>query len=123
MPRADFHAAEHPEMILEAVQPGEEHDARLVVLGRRLEDASRERHGRVEDGVVAGTVALRQAVHRRGRRRCDRVEDAEQRMRMVLAVALDQVGVVEVVARVHLHAGREEGAHLLLVGAVRAGRS
>ena len=35
-----FHAADHAEMILEAVQPGEKHDARLVELRRRLEDFS-----------------------------------------------------------------------------------
>ncbi len=38
-----FHAADHAEMILEAVQPGQEDDAGLVELRRRLEDLARQR--------------------------------------------------------------------------------
>src|SRR6185503_2332964 len=42
-------AADHDEMLLVAVEIGEEDDAGLVELRRRLEDVARQRHGRLED--------------------------------------------------------------------------
>ncbi len=46
-------AADHHEVILQAVEIGEEDDAGLVEAGRRLEDVARERHGRRQDVVEA----------------------------------------------------------------------
>ncbi len=51
-------AAEHPEVVLKAVQVGEEHDAGLVGERRRREQMARERHRRREDRVVARAVAV-----------------------------------------------------------------
>ena len=48
------------------------------------------------------------------RQRCrgrDRIEYAEKRMRIALRVASDQIGIVEVIARIHLHAGRQSPPH------------
>ena len=72
--------ADHDEMILQAVEPGEEDDAGLVEPGRRLEDVPRQRHRRLEDAVEALQVAGGEAreAGRCGRR--DGVEDAEQRV-------------------------------------------
>ena len=52
--------AHHDEMVLQAVEPGEEHDAGLVEAGRRLEDVARQRHGGLEDAVEALQVAGRE---------------------------------------------------------------
>ena len=46
-------AADHREVRLVAVEPGEEDDAGLVEARRRLEDVARQRHGGREDGVEA----------------------------------------------------------------------
>src|SRR6187399_1680247 len=46
-------AADHGEVRLVAVQPGEEDDAGLVEARRRLEDVARKRHRRREDRVEA----------------------------------------------------------------------
>ena len=91
-------AADHGEMVLVAVQPGEEDDAGLVEAGRGGEDQARQRHGRVENVVEARLVAARERRERRGGGRRDRVEDAEERVGIALLVAGDQVGEVEVVA-------------------------
>src|SRR6185437_3781072 len=98
--------ADHDEMVLQPVEPGEEDDPGLVEAGRRPEDVARQRHGRLENAVEALDVARRQPckAERGGRR--DRVEDAEQGVRMALLVAGDQLRVVEIVARIHAHAGR-----------------
>ena len=111
-------AADHREVRLVAVQPGEEDDAGLVEARRRLEDVARQRHRRREDRVEArpGRRAA-SAAERGARRRRDRVEDAEQRvavpvvLRAADAVAGDQLGVVEVVAGVHAHAFGQAPAH------------
>src|SRR6185437_11225645 len=55
---AVFQAVEHREAWLQPVQPGEERDARLVVVGRRFEDVAAERNRRADRGVVADQVAL-----------------------------------------------------------------
>ena len=50
--------------------------------------------------------------HQRGRRgRRDRVENPQQRIGIALAVARNQLGVVEVVAGIHAHAGRQPAPH------------
>ena len=68
------------EMVLQAVEIGHEHHASLVETRRRLEDVTRQRHGRREDGVERrGVAASKSAQRRRGSRR-DRIEDAEQRI-------------------------------------------
>src|SRR6267154_6128214 len=101
-----FHTADHSEMVLETIEPREEHHTRLVVLRRRFEDSPRQRHRRIEDGVVAGAIAVREAIEGRGCCWGDRVKDAEQTMRAVAAIALDEVSVVEIVTGVHVDSGR-----------------
>ena len=76
--------ADHGEVILVSVQPGEEHDAGLVEARRRREDQPRQRHGRREDVVEAGLVARGEPRQRRRGGRRDRIEDAEQRVGMAL---------------------------------------
>ena len=67
--------------------------------------------------MEARRVARRQRRQRGARRRRDGVEDAEQRIALAVrrlaadAVAGDQLGVVEVVAGVHAHAGGQAPAH------------
>ena len=69
-------AADHREVRLVAVQPGEEDDAGLVEACRRLEDVARERHRRREDRVEALDLARRstppapRSPPARSRRRC-----------------------------------------------------
>jgi hypothetical protein len=110
-------AADHREVRLVAVQPGEEDDAGLVEARRRLEDVARQRHGRREDRVEALDLPVAQRGQRCARRRRDRVEDAEQGVAVLLvrraadAVAGDQLGVVEVVAGVHANAGGQAPPH------------
>ena len=104
-------AADHDEVVLQAVEIGHEHDAGLVEAGGRLEDVTREGHGRRQDVVEAAPVAGCERRERgRGGRR-DGVEDAEQRIAVALLVAGDQLRVVEVVARIHAHALGELAAH------------
>ncbi len=57
-------------------------------------------------------VAGCQPRHGIRRRRCDRVEDAEQRVGEALRVAGDQFGIVEVIAGIHLHARIEAATHV-----------
>ena len=105
-------AADHDEVVLVAVEPGQEDDAGLVEARRRLEDVARQRHRRRQDRVEArrGRRRRARASAARGGRR-DRVEDAEQRVAVALRVAGDQLGVVEVVAGVHAHALGQAAAH------------
>ena len=78
-------AADHGEMVLQAVEIGEEHDAGFVEAGRRREDVAAERHGRFEqfEELVLAAAAERRERGRSGRR--DGVEDAEQRVGIALA--------------------------------------
>ena len=70
-----------------------------------------------ESGTVGARISWNAAVRPSasaesaadGRRR-DRIEDAEQGVAVALAVAGDQLGVVEVVAGVHAHARGQAGA-------------
>ena len=69
-------AADHGEVILQAVEIGHEHHAGLVEARRRLEDVARQRHGRRQDVVEGLRVAARRARRApprppaRWRRRC-----------------------------------------------------
>src|SRR3972149_4356134 len=76
VPRALL-SADHHEMLLMAVQPREEDDARLVEPGRRAEEVPRQGHRGREDLVEALPVAPRQRGERGGGGRRDGVEDAE----------------------------------------------
>src|SRR5882672_4444713 len=105
-------AADHDEMPLVAVQPREEREARLVEARRGLEDVSRKGHRGGEDFAKTGRVARCQASERGGSGRCDRVENAEQRIGMAFPVAFDQFGIVEIVPGVHAHACRKTPAHV-----------
>ncbi len=84
-----------------SVQPTEEGDARLVVVGGCGEDLAGQGLGRAEDPLVPGGVARVEGLDRRGGRRGDRGERAEQGVGVALLVAGDEVDVVEVVAREH----------------------
>src|SRR3569833_3162477 len=100
-------AADHDEMLLMAVEVGEEDDAGLVELRRRFEDMPRQRHGRLEDLPVLIEIAARMGGQCRRRRRREDVEDAEQRVRESLLVAVDELGVIEIVAGVAARALRQ----------------
>ena len=64
-----------------------------------------------------GVAGVQSGQRRRGGRR-DRVEDAEQRVAVALAVAADQLRVVEVVAGVEAHAVGQPAAQLDLAPGV-----
>ncbi len=94
-----------------AVEPTHAHHAGLVVARRRAEDVARQRHSRREDFVEGPAIVFRQRHQRRRGGRRDGVENPQQRIRMTLGVAFDQLGIVEVVAGVHPHSrGRCGGA-------------
>ena len=104
--------ADHDEVLLVAVQPGEEHETGLVEASRRGKDVTRERYRRREDIVKTGRVARRQATQGGGGGRGNCVENAEQRVGVACPVAFDQVGVVVVVTGVHAHSPRKAPAHI-----------
>ena len=109
----------HDEMALPAVEPGKEGNAGLVEPGRRLEDFAAERNGRGKQRPVSFDVAQRQRLQRL---RCgggNRGEDAEQRMGMAVAIALDQRRIVEIIAGIEPHAFRQAGAEAYLVRLVQ----
>ena len=74
--------AKHEEVVLEAVQVSEEHDAGLVVLRRRAEDVARQRHRRRKQRVESFEVVGGERVKGLRCGRSDRIEDAEQRVRI-----------------------------------------
>ena len=84
-------AAHHREVRLVAVEPREEHDARLVEARRRGEDVARQRHGGREYRVEPRAIAGRERGQRRGRRGRDGIEDAEERIGVAGRVAADQL--------------------------------
>ena len=110
--------ADHREVRLVAVEPRQEHDARLVEARRRREDVARQRHGGREHRVETRAIAGRERGERRRRGGRDRVEDAEQRVGVARRIAADQRREVEVVAGVHAHAGRQPRAQRDLLGVV-----
>src|SRR2546426_12068993 len=98
-------------MLLMAVQPCEEHQARLVEARRRGKDVAREWHGRGEDVSETFRIALRKVGQRRGSGGGDRNEGPEQSGRKDVSVALAQPGVVEVVAPGYPHMLRQASSH------------
>ncbi len=104
-------AADHDEVLLVSVEPGDEYDTGLVEARWRAEDMAGQRDGRREDRVEFGAIARPQRGKRRRRDGCDRIEDAEQGVRITQLVAGDQFREVEIVAGVHAHAQRQATAH------------
>src|SRR5271154_2778815 len=99
-----FEAANHPEVSLMTVQPGEEHDARFIKVRGRFENVPRQRDGRRKNTIKFTWVP---GVQRLNRGRCgggDGVEDSQQRVTMMLPVATDQRGIIKIVASVHPNA-------------------
>src|ERR1700730_7240227 len=104
-------AADHDEMFLPAVEPGEKNHTGLVEPRRRTEYMTRQRHGMREDRIEGGAIATakrRECCRRRGR---DRIEDAEKRIRVSRFVAPDQLGEIEIVTGVHAHAVWKAPSH------------
>src|SRR5262245_62133352 len=95
-----------------AVEIGEEHDAGLVRVSRRLKDVARERDGRRQYRLEGRAVTGVQGLQGAGRGRRDRVDDAEESVAVALFVAEDQADVVEIVARVHPDPGGQTSPHL-----------
>ena len=108
-PTSRLQTSDHGEAGLVPVEPGQEGDPGLVVEGGRLEDVARERQRRGHRGVVRREVALVEGSQPRRGGRGDRRERTEERVGVVGPVAADQLGVVEVVAGVEPHAGRQRG--------------
>src|SRR5271166_4554128 len=96
-----FQPANHPEFILMAVQPGEEHDSGLIKIRGRFENEPGQRNSGRENAVKLVWAARVQRLNggRCGRR--DGVKDSEQSIAMMLTVAADQDVIVEVVAGIH----------------------
>ena len=94
------------------IEPGHEHHAGFVEAGRGLEDVPRERHGRLQDGVKAGLVTAGKLAQRGAGGRGDGIKNAQQRVALgdvscacrAKPIAGNQLGVVEIIARVHAHA-------------------
>src|SRR5215208_6969632 len=112
---------DHSKVVLVAVYVGQEDDASLVVAGRGLEDVAAQGDGGREYLLVA--VCIPGVEHLQGYRGCgcDGVEDAEEGVGEAFFIALDQVRVVEVVARVHPDAIREAAAYVDLAARVEEG--
>src|SRR5215208_3487418 len=105
-------ATYHPKVVLVAVEVRKEDHPRLVVLGGRLEHMTAQRDRRRQYLFVAVSVPGVEGRERGGG--CGRygIEDAEEGVGEALVVSPDKLGVVEVVAGVHLDAIRETPAHL-----------
>jgi hypothetical protein len=104
--------ADHGEMILMTVEVSHEHHAGLVEPRGRPEDMPRQRHRRPKHVMETGLVARGEPRQRIGRRRRDRIENAEQRVRETLRVAGDQFCIVEFVAGIHFHARSQPTPHV-----------
>src|SRR5262249_41938501 len=107
-----FLTAYHDEMVLQSVEPGQEYDSGLVEPCRRLKNVPRERDRGLENSMEALNVTGRKACKARRSCRCDRVENAQQRVRIAFFVAGDQFGVVEIVAGIHPYVRRQLPPHL-----------
>src|SRR5215213_8044772 len=116
-----FEPPDHAEVVLVAVQVREEDHTRLVVLGGRLEYVAAERHRGGQYFFVAVGVTGLEGRERAGGGGRYGVEDAEEGVGEAFLVPSDELGVVEVVAGVHLDALREASAHLHLPVLVQQG--
>src|SRR4051794_40357497 len=98
-------------MVLEAVKPRQEHDAGLVKLGGGPEDQPGERDGRVESRAEAFCIAFSQFRECQGGSWGQWVKNTKQGMRIADLVALYQLGIIEIIPRVHFDTIRQEAAH------------
>src|SRR4051794_10313337 len=103
--------AKHLEMILKPVEVSKEDDAGLVEARRCLEDMPGEWHRGRQNCVKSIAVVLRQLLQCNTGSRRNRVENAEQRVRITLLVTGDQFGIVKVVAGIHFDARIELPPH------------
>ena len=88
-------AADHREMVLQPVEPGEENDAGFVEPRRRRKDVAAEGNGGFEQLEKLVFAAAPKRRERCGSGWCNGIEDAEQRVGVALLVARDQLGIVE----------------------------
>src|SRR6266851_4845765 len=89
--------------------------------GRSLEDVTRERHGWRQDLRIALDVSGIQGLQRSSSGGSDRIEDSQERMAIPLFVAKNEIGIVEVVARIHAHTWRQAPAHGNLTTGIEQG--
>ncbi|MNL56179.1 hypothetical protein D3C87_1796550 [compost metagenome] len=85
-------------MSLVAIEPGEKNHASLVILRRRFEDFSRQRHSRFDHRAEGGGIASGKRGQRLGGGGRHGIEDAEQGVAVFLPIAFDQFGIVEIIA-------------------------
>src|SRR5688500_15825494 len=98
-----------------AVQPGKEGDPGLVVVGGRREDVARQRKRRGHLSAILVDIAGIKRAQSGGGGRGDCGERAQQSVGMMVAVTLDEVRIIEVVAGVEPHLCRQGGTQLLLM--------
>src|SRR5918912_74988 len=115
-------AAHHSKMVLVAVEVRKEDHTRLVVLSGRLEYVAAQRDRWGQYLLVAVGVPGVEGCERRGSGWRYGIEDAEEGVGEAFFVSPDKLGVVEVVAGVHLDALREAPAHLHFPVLVEQGR-
>src|SRR5271170_3358566 len=94
-------SADHDELILQTIEPGEEDNPGLVEAGRVLEDVARERRRRLQNTLESSSVADRQSRQSSGSCRRDGVEDSQKRVGISFPIARNQFNIVEVVPGIH----------------------
>src|SRR5437773_10072274 len=99
--------ADHREVRLMAIQPSEEHDTGFIKARWRRKNVTRQRYRRRKYAVERRTIAVSERSQSRRCRRCDCVENPEERIRVSARIAADQCREVEIVACVHANLRRK----------------
>src|SRR5699024_2110571 len=95
--------ADHLEARLAAVEPGQECDAALIVERWCCEDVAAECFCRIQNRSSFCCVSSIIGLHRSGGGRINCSENTQQCVRVMTAVAVDELGIVEIVASVESH--------------------
>src|SRR6202044_1269739 len=106
-----LHAAHHTEVRLKSIQKSKKHKTRLIVLGRRSKYVSGERDRRSKKALIKREIAFIKRSQRKRSNWSDRVEDSQQSIAVSLLIALNQPVIVEVITRIHAHAGWQPPTH------------
>src|SRR5690242_21225358 len=102
-------AADHAKVRLVTAQVREKDDTSLIRVCGWPEDMAREWHRWLEGGSIRGYISPIERLECRRSRGRDRIEDSEQCVAMPTVVAKNETVVMEVVSRVHPHAGGQPG--------------
>src|SRR5260370_17598794 len=102
---------QHAEVPLMPIEISQKNQTSLVVVSRSLKYMPRKSHSRSHQLLILPQITRIQSPQSQSRRWSNAIEDPQQSIAMPHSIAANQLGIVEVVSRIHPNPRRQKSPH------------